>query len=152
MRDTHKCARMKVPRLSFFDTSPFCREAPKLTHATISGSGMVDLVSDMITLQYVGFENRGAVREYAFTLRGSGGTFTEYFVSIANAAFLAHRVRYQDGPDICSLRLHREFAARADHSLSTRFSVTDAELAEYMTAHAPKAKPGASTYKKDQEF
>lgn len=109
-------------------------------------------MSDTITLQYVGFENRGAVREYAFILRGSGGTFTEYFVSIANAAFLAHRVRYQDGPDICSLRLHREFAARADLSLSTRFSVTDAELAEYMTAHAPKAKPSASTYKKDQEF
>ena len=113
---------------------------------------MVDLVSDTLVLQYVGFENRGAVREYVFTLRGSGGTSTEYFVTIANAAFVAHRVRYQDGPDICSLRLHREFAARADRPPSTRFSVTDAELAEYTNAHAPKAKPGASTYKKDQEF
>jgi hypothetical protein len=35
---------------------------------------------------------------------------------------------------------------------STRFSVTDAELVEYANAHAPKPKPGASTYKKDQEF
>jgi len=110
------------------------------------------LVSEPISLQYVGFENTGAVREYAFTLRGSGGTSTEYFVTIANAAFVAHRVRYQDGPDICSLRLHREFASRADHPPSTRFSVTDAELAEYMDAHHPKAKPGASAYKKNQEF
>jgi len=108
-------------------------------------------VSEKLFLQYIGFENRGAVREYTFTLRGSGGTSTEYFVTIANAAFVAHRVRYQDGPEICSLRLHREFASRTDHPLSTRFSVTDAELADYMNAHAPKPKPGASVYTKDQE-
>jgi len=107
-------------------------------------------VSEKLLLQYVGFENRGAVREYAFTLRGPGGTSTEYFVTIANAAFVAHRVRYQDGPEICSLRLHREFAARTDHPPSTRFCVTDAELAEYMNAHAPKPKAGTSTYTKDE--
>jgi type IV secretory pathway VirJ component len=109
-------------------------------------------VSEMILLQYVGFENRGAVREYTFTLAGSGGTSTEYFVTIANAAFVAHRVRYQDGPEICSLRLRREFASWTDQPPSTRFSVTDAELADYMDAHAPKPKPGASAYRKDQEF
>jgi hypothetical protein len=65
---------------------------------------------------------------------------------------MAHRVRYQDGPEICSLRLHREFAARPDHPLSTRFSVTDAELADYVNAHTPKLKPGTSAYRKDQEF
>jgi len=108
-------------------------------------------VSETLFLQYVGFENRDAVREYTFTLRGSGGTSTEYFVTIANAAFVAHRVRYQDGPEICSLRLHREFASRTDHPLSTRFSVTDAELAEYMDAHAPKSKLGPSAYRKDQK-
>ena len=109
-------------------------------------------MSDAVVLQYVGFENTGAVREYTFTFRGSGGTSTEYFVTIANAAFVAHRVRYQDGPDICSLRLHREFASRTDHPPSTRYSVTDTELAEYMNAHLPKPKPGASGYKKNQEF
>jgi hypothetical protein len=109
-------------------------------------------VSETLFLQYVGFENRGAVREYTFSLRGSGGTSTEYFVTIANAAFVSHRVRYQDGPEICSLRLHREFASRTDHPPSTRFSVTDAELDEYMNAHAPKPKPGTSAYRKDQEF
>ena len=106
----------------------------------------------MLFLQYVGFENKGGVREYAFTLRGSGGKSSEYFVTIANDAFVSHRVRYQDGPEICSLRLHREFASRTDHPPSTRFSVTDAELADYINAHAPKPKPGASAYRKDQEF
>jgi hypothetical protein len=108
-------------------------------------------VSEMLFLQYVGFENRGVMREYTFTLRGSGGASTEYFVTIANAAFVAHRVRYQDGPEICSLLLRREFASRTDHPPSTRFSVTDAELADYMDAHAPKPKLGASAYRKDQE-
>ena len=109
-------------------------------------------MSEAVFLQYVGFENRGATREYTFTLRGSGGTSTEYFVTIANAAFVAHRVRYQDGPEICSLRLHREFAVRTDHPPSTRFSVTDGELAEYTNAHAPKSKPSAPAYRKEQEF
>jgi len=109
-------------------------------------------VSDTVFLQYVGFENKEAVREYTFTLRGSGGKSSEYFVTIANAAFVAHHVRYQDGPEICSLRLHREFATGADHPPCTRFLVTDAELADYMNAHAPKPKPGASAHRKDQEF
>ena len=108
-------------------------------------------MSDAIVLQYVGFETRGALREYAFTRRGPGGESFEYFVTIANAAFVAHRVRYQDAPDICSLRLHREFATRSDHLPSARFSITDAELADYMETHAPKTKPGASAHREDKE-
>jgi len=108
-------------------------------------------VSDTVVLQYVGFKTKGAVREYTFTLRGSGGESSEYFVTIANDAFVGHRVRYQDAPDICSLRLHREFAARSDHPPSTRFSITDAELADYMEAHTPKQKPNVSLDRKDKE-
>jgi hypothetical protein len=106
-------------------------------------------VSDAVVLQYVGFENKGAVREYAFTLRGNHGTSSEYFVSIANEAFVAHRARYQDAPDICSLRLHREFAARTDHPPATRFLVTDAELADYKDAHTPKSNPSTSAPRED---
>jgi hypothetical protein len=105
-------------------------------------------VSNPVALQYRRFENKGAVREYAFTLRGSAGQYSEYFVTIAIPAFVAHRARYQNGPEICSLRFHREF----DHSPSTLFSVTDAELAEYMNAHAPKPAAGVSAHKEDQEF
>jgi len=108
-------------------------------------------VSDEVVLQYVGFETKGLVREYAFTVRGSGGEFSEYFVTIANAAFVAHRVRYQDAPDICSLLLHREFATQTDHPPSTRFSVTDAELADYKSAHTPKPKPFSSAHREDKE-
>ncbi len=56
-------------------------------------------MSDAVVLQYVGFETKGAIREYTFTLRGTGGASSEYFVTIANDAFVAHRVRYQDAPE-----------------------------------------------------
>jgi len=108
-------------------------------------------VSDAIVLQYVGFETRGAVPEYAFTRHGSGGRSSEYLVTIANAAFVAQRVPYQDAPDTCSLRLHREFATRSGHLPSAHFSITDAELADYMEAHTPKTKPAASAHRGDKE-
>jgi hypothetical protein len=108
-------------------------------------------VNDAVVLQYVGFESKGAVREYAFRLRGTDGASSEYFVTIANDAFVAHRVRYQDAPDICSLRLHREFATGTNHTPSTRFSVTDAELADYKDTHTPKSKPGAPAPREDTE-
>lgn len=108
-------------------------------------------MSDAVVFQYVGFETKGSEREYTFTLRGSCGESSEYFVAIANAAFLAHRVRYQDAPNICSLRLHREFSSKTSHPPFTRFCITDAELADYKHANAPKARPGASAYRQAVE-
>src|SRR5262250_1568824 len=110
---------------------------------------MAVIVSDAVVLQYLGFETKGAVREYTFTVRGAGGESAEYSVTIPNAAFVGHRVRYQDAPDVCSLRLRREFATRTDHPPSTSFSVTDTELADYKDAHTPKSKPSASTPRED---
>lgn len=104
-----------------------------------------------MVFQYVGFETKGADREYTFTLRGTGGESAEYFVAIASAAFVARRVRYQDAPDICSARLYREFSSNGAHPPSTRFCITDAELSDYKDAHAPKSKPGPSAYRKHAE-
>jgi len=112
---------------------------------------MAVIVSDAVVLQYLGFQTKGAVREYAFALRGSGGEFSEYFVIIPNAAFVDHRVRYQDAPSICSNRLHREFASQSEHPPSTCFCITDAELTDYKDAHAPKSKPTASMHWGDNQ-
>lgn len=105
-----------------------------------------------IVLQYLGFETKGAVREYAFSLRGLAGESSSYFVTIPNEAFSAHRARYQDAPAICSIRLRREFATEAAHPASSTFSVTDAELADYKDAHSPKAGPGRSKPREDENF
>lgn len=109
------------------------------------------IVSDQLILQYAGFASKGTVREYVFTLRRLDGALSEYFVTIANDAFVAHRARYQDAPEICSLRLQREFAGGADHPPSSRFAVTDTELADYKDAHTPKAKPGIPGSRKHPE-
>ena len=105
-----------------------------------------------IVLQYLGFETKGALREYTFSLRGDGGESSSYFVTIPNEAFSAHRARFQDAPAICSIRLRREFAAQVDLPPSCTFSVTDAELAAYKEAHAPKARAGRSEPREDEDF
>jgi hypothetical protein len=68
-----------------------------------------NFVSDRVVLEYVGFESKGAVREYAFTVRGTEGAFT-------------------------------------------RFSVTDAGLADYKEAHTPQSRPSTSAHREGQEF
>jgi len=104
-----------------------------------------------ITLQYLGFETKGSVREYTFSLRGLGGASSLYSVTIPTDAFSEHRARYQDAPEICSLRLHRELASQADQHLSTTFSITDAELADYKDAHTPKARPAYAKPREDED-
>jgi hypothetical protein len=113
---------------------------------------MAAFVDQPIVLQYLGFETKGALREYAFSLRGLGGESSSYFVTISNEAFAAHRARYQDAPAICSTRLRREFATQVNPPPSTTFSVTDAELADYKDAHTPKAKSGHSKSTEDESF
>ena len=105
-----------------------------------------------VVLQYLGFETKGALREYAFSLRGLRGASSNYFVTIPNEAFSAHRARYQDAPSICSLRLQREFSSQADPPPSSTFSVTDSELAQYKDAHTPKAKRGPWKSAEDETF
>ena len=97
-------------------------------------------MKDQIIVQYLGFEVRGVVREYEFAVREVGGAPLQYFLTIENDAFTSHRARYQDAPEICSLRLHRELDAHANHPLTTQFCVTDAELASYNDSHRPKTK------------
>ena len=113
---------------------------------------MAAFVEQPIVLQYLGFETKGALREYTFSLRGLGGESSNYFVTILNEAFSAHRARYQDAPQICSIRLHREFASQADLPASSTFSVTDQELAEYKDAHTPKAKRAPWESPRDENF
>src|SRR5207244_7233592 len=96
-------------------------------------------------------ESSGAARDYAFPFRGSARESSRYCVTIANDAFLAHRVRDQDAPDICSLRLRREFATQTGHPCFIRFYVTDAELTDYQHTHTPKTKPGTAAHRKDNQ-
>jgi hypothetical protein len=89
-------------------------------------------------VEYVGFKTRETMREYTLRVKQPAGTSDDFTLAIANEAFVAHRVRYQDGPDICFLKLQRELAALDGALPASYLSITDAELEEYKAAHAPK--------------
>jgi len=67
-------------------------------------------MSDNVVVQFVGFEAKALVREYNFYVRQASSETREFTLTIVNEAFNSRRVRYQDAPEICSLRLHRELA------------------------------------------
>lgn len=91
-------------------------------------------------IEYVGFTTKGTAREYTLRVRPAGAEPMEFTVAIPSEAFLARRVRYQDAPELCYLRLQREFEEGAAQPPASYIRVTDAELEEYRVAHAPKTR------------
>ncbi len=96
-------------------------------------------MSESVIVQYVGFEAKALVREYSFLVREVTSETREFTLTIVNEAFDSHRARYQDAPDICSLRLRRELAACGNQPPKTQYRISEAELDEYRDAHAPKS-------------
>jgi hypothetical protein len=103
-------------------------------------------MSDSRIVQFVGYEVRPLAREYTFTVREDRSEPRQFTLSIDNSAFDGRRARFQDAPDICSLRLRKELAADANPLGTTHFQITDEELDDYRGRHSPK--PSASPYKK----
>jgi hypothetical protein len=92
-----------------------------------------------ILIQYLGFESKGQWREYTFQVRYTPEDIRDFTLTILNEAFTSHRVRYQDGPDLCSLKLRRELIANADHPSNTSFEISDSELEDYRVGHTPRS-------------
>jgi hypothetical protein len=99
----------------------------------------------MLTAQveYVGFTTEGTARVYTLRAR-TGSDYRSFTLAIPSAAFATGRVRYQDAPEICFIKLRRELEAGADASDGARFDVSDTELDEYRAAHAPRPSPRRS--------
>jgi hypothetical protein len=91
-----------------------------------------------VTVQYVGFKAKALVREYSFVVRRALNQTSEFTLTIGNEAFGARRVRFQDAPEICSLRLHRELAVFGNQPPQTHYSISETDLEEYLSSHAPK--------------
>jgi hypothetical protein len=108
-------------------------------------------MSDSILMQYMGFESKDQGREYTFQVRCSTEDLREFTLTIPDAAFNTHRVRYQDAPDVCSLKLRRELMAKLNHPSRTNFAISDAELEDYKSAHTSKSpkRPYAPKPKED---
>ena len=92
-------------------------------------------------VEYLGFKAQKSTREYALRVRKVGAEVRDFTLVIENAAFLTNRVRYQDAPEICFLKLQRELGACPEGREPSRtLKVTDADLEEYRVAHSPKPK------------
>lgn len=88
-----------------------------------------------ILMQFVGFTSNAFEREYTFMVREASVEPREFTVAIANEAFSEHRLRFQDGPDVCSLKLRRELTNGANLLPESHFHLTNAELDDYRTSH-----------------
>lgn len=91
-----------------------------------------------VIVQYVGFRAKAHVREYSFVVRQAFNETSEFTLTIGNEAFGSRRVRFQDAPEICSLRLQRELAAFGNHPPQAHYQISETDLDDYRNAHAPK--------------
>jgi hypothetical protein len=95
-------------------------------------------MTEIVNVQYVGFKAKALVREYSFIVRRALNEDSEFTLTIGNEAFGPRGVRFQDAPDICSLRLHRELAVFGDHPPQAHFLISGTDLDDYRNSHAPK--------------
>jgi hypothetical protein len=105
-----------------------------------------------ITVQYVGFKVKEIFREYSFMVRETSSDAREFTLTIPNEAFNSHRVRYQDGPDICSLKLHRELAGSLNNPATTHYPISETDLDAYRESHFSKAKKSLYPKKTEHDF
>ena len=106
-------------------------------------------MTENVSVQYVGFNAKPLVREYNFVVRRALNETSEFTLSIVNEAFGSRRVRFQDGAEICALRLHRELAAFGNRPPKDNFRIADTDLDEYRENHAVKG--AGNFYKPPQD-
>ena len=95
-----------------------------------------------VNVQYVGFTAKATVREYSFLVRETAIDSHEISFTILNEAFTSHRLSLQNGPDICSLKLHRELADSSNSPLQTHYRISETELDAYRDSHTSGAAKG----------
>jgi hypothetical protein len=93
-------------------------------------------MSRSVVVQYAGFTAKPVVREYCFLVRDVSSEPREFTFTIPNQAFQSDRVRDQDAPNICSIKLHRELVDGLNHPLKTHYQITELELNDYRDSHS----------------
>jgi hypothetical protein len=85
-------------------------------------------------VRYMGFRATTHGREY--TLRVSDVERSREFVLlISHQAFAGNEARFQDGPDVCSVKLRRVLAADPDLPAGEGITVTAHDLLDYRNSH-----------------
>jgi hypothetical protein len=95
-----------------------------------------------ISTQYVGFMSKLLTREYSFVVREELDETIEITFAIPNRVFTSRRLSFQNAPDLCSLKLHREMASSVDNVLKAHYRISEIELDDYNNSHLPKSAKG----------
>jgi hypothetical protein len=95
-----------------------------------------------VNVQYVGFTAKAMVREYSFLVWESSIDSHEVTFTILNKTFTSDRLSLQNGPDICSLKLHRELADSTNGPLKTHYRISETELDAYRQSHTSGTPKG----------
>lgn len=90
-------------------------------------------------MEYMGFASTTQGREYAFHVRFSAQDSRDYTVTIMSEAFIARRVSYQDGPNVCSSRLKRELTTDPIAPTGTSFLIDEKDIDDHKLTHISKA-------------
>ena len=118
-------------------------DAMHIGHVDVGGQGTTHVETGggqmSAQIEYLGFTSRPRTREYAVRVRLAGDS-RDFRLAIPNEAFLSGLERYQDAPEICFLIVQREVLASEGALPGAELSVTDADLAEYRTAHTPRKR------------
>ena len=95
-----------------------------------------------INVQYVGFISKLLSRQYSFVVTEELTETVEITFAIPHTVFTSRRLSFQNAPDLCSLKLHREMASSEDDPLKAHYRISDSELDDYNNAHRPKSAKG----------
>jgi hypothetical protein len=87
-------------------------------------------VARVPTVRYLGFECTSGGRSYRLQAEVAGGP-RHVTLTIPNAAFAAHKLRFQDAPEFCVARLQREIDSGADVPDGLELLITPGELDAY---------------------
>jgi hypothetical protein len=111
-------------------------------------------MSEIVNVQYIGFEAKEQVREYSFVVRRALNHTSEFTLTIELESFRTGHVRFQDGAEICLLRLHRELVASGHDPSEVHYHISPTELSDYRNSHPNKAAqlPYKPTPRKDPEI
>jgi hypothetical protein len=99
-------------------------------------------MSESVNVQYVGFEAKALVRTYSFRVQHAVSGTREFTLTILNEAFSSRRASFQDAPNICSAKLHRELAAHANNPPKTHYRISELDLDAHRDSHASRSSSG----------
>lgn len=94
-------------------------------------------------IQYVGFDGTAGSRLYGFHLIDAPREPREFTVKIHAEAFAPSGLRFQDGPDICFMRLKKGLLEESQGvRAEAHLNITEQDVRAYLEAHRSAKKPG----------